>query len=423
MPNSEDEIASELLDSDQGYTTDPEEEAPSTSKKTNNNHNWKGINQYKNRPDYDDPNVHQALLEYHRRNITNKDTISQLLEAEHASVTRRKKYWGIQGSRVTTAAMPELNKRQLVFNEMAKDPNGKRGPRTVKEVIALETGVHLTREYIENIMREQDPDGFTNREPTSKKIHRTVLVCLGPHHEWSGDGHDKLSAIGFPIWGIRDVWSGKWLGLWVVPNNRLKDAIAYLFLKLVHEYGGIPVQMTTDCGSELVMVYGFANALREMFASDLPIEELPAHRFMQSIHNITIERGWLRLRLHWGDNVKIFWEAGAGIYNSANQTHHDLVQWLWPTLIQGELDNLRETFNNHRTRKDTQKFLPSGVASNIAFSLYEKYGGKNGLVPVDSQVIEKLMEEIGGEDLIRFVSVEYAAKARGILEDKLGPRN
>lgn len=60
---------------------------------------------------------------------------------------------------------------------------------------------------------------------------------------------------------------------------------------------------------------------REIFASDLPIEELPAHRFMQSIHNITIERGWLRLRLHWGDNVKIFWESGAGIYNSSNQTH------------------------------------------------------------------------------------------------------
>jgi hypothetical protein len=88
-------------------------------------------------------------------------------------------------------------------------------------------------------MRDQDPDGFTNREPTAKKIHRTVMVCLGPHHEWSGDGHDKLTAIGFPIWGIRDVWSGKWLGLWVVPNNRLKDVIAYLFLKLVHEHGGL----------------------------------------------------------------------------------------------------------------------------------------------------------------------------------------
>jgi hypothetical protein len=42
---------------------------------------------------------------------------------------------------------------------------------------------------------------------------------------------------------------------------------------------------------------------------------LPAHRFLKSIHNITIERGWLRVRVQWGDNVKVFWEAGEEIYN------------------------------------------------------------------------------------------------------------
>jgi hypothetical protein len=41
--------------------------------------------------------------------------------------------------------MSDLDKRQLVLNEMAKDPNGKRGPRTIKEILALEQSVHLTR--------------------------------------------------------------------------------------------------------------------------------------------------------------------------------------------------------------------------------------------------------------------------------------
>ena len=40
-----------------------------------------------------------------------------------------------------------------------------------------------------------------------------------------------------------------------------------------------------------------------------------AHVFLKSIYNITIERGWLRVRLAWGDNVKLFWKAGEGIYN------------------------------------------------------------------------------------------------------------
>jgi len=73
---------------------------------------------------------------------------------------------------------------------------------------------------VQNEMHMQDPDGFSICEPSAgKKVYRTVLLSLGPHHEWSADGHNKLSKIGFPIWGVRDVWSGKWLGLWVVPNN------------------------------------------------------------------------------------------------------------------------------------------------------------------------------------------------------------
>ncbi|KAE9390115.1 hypothetical protein BT96DRAFT_959865 [Gymnopus androsaceus JB14] len=404
MADSETEIAAQLLspDSDPDSAEDSanQEEVLTIRSRTNDNNNWAGKNQYQDRPPIGDETVHKALLEYHRRNITNKQTISDLLKVEHgiilsaSSVTRHKRHWNIKGSRVTTAIMEELDKRQLVFDEMAKDPNAKRGPKTVKENIALISGVHLTREYVEQTMCDQHPEGFTNREPTAKKIKRGVLVCLGPHHEWSGDGHDKLTAIGFPIWGVRDVWSGRWLGLWVVPNNRFKDTIGYLFLKLVYEYGGIPIQMTTDCGSELVMVYGFANALREAFADDIPIDQVAAHQFLQSIHNITIERGWLWLRLDWGDNVKIFWDAGNMIYNSTNPIHYDLSQWLWSKLIQAELDALRDKFNNHRTRKDHIKLLPSGVSSNVAFSLYQKYGGSNGLLPVDKKIIKKLMEEI-----------------------------
>ncbi|KAF8832133.1 hypothetical protein HHX47_DHR1000890 [Lentinula edodes] len=364
MSESEAEVASQLIASQ----PESEDNIPESSSqpRTNDNNNWTGRNQYQNRPKIGDESVHQALLEYHRRNITNKQTISELLKADYgiilsaSSVTRHKKYWNITASQVTTAKMAELDKRQLVFDEMSKDPNAKRGPKTVKENIARVAGVHLTRDFIEATMRDQHPEGFANREPTAKKIHRSVLVCVGPHQEWSGDGHDKLTGIGFPIWAVRDVWSGKWLGIWVVPNNRLKDTIAYLYLKLVYEYGGIPVQTTTDCGSELVMVYGFANALR------------------------------------------------------------NLARWLWSKLIQSELDDLRDKFNNHRSRKDRGKWLPSGLSPNVAFSLHEKYGAVSGLLPVDREIIGRLMEDIGGEELVRFVSVAYAAKAQQVFNGELG---
>jgi len=97
----------------------------------------------------------------------------------------------------------------------------------------------FSSKYVIDEMRAQDPDGFLAREPTAKKIKCGVLVSLGPHHEWSVNSHDKLTAIGFPIWGVRDKWSGRWLGLWVIPNNQFRFAIAYLYLKLVAELEGV----------------------------------------------------------------------------------------------------------------------------------------------------------------------------------------
>jgi hypothetical protein len=90
----------------------------------------------------------------------------------------------------------------------------------------------------------------------------------------------------------------------------------------------------------------------------------------------------------------------------------ELVQWLWPTLIQQELDELKDRLNCHTTRYDSSKKIPSGVSPDVAFLLCTEYGGENCLQPVNVAVVQHLMEEIGGEELIRFVSVEYAARAQ-----------
>lgn len=145
---------------------------------------------------------------------------------------------------------------------MAKDPAWCQGPDLITEGIAFDAGVHLSCDYITTEMHCQDPGGFELHDPTAKKVAREPLVALGPHHEWSADGHDKLASIGFPIWGVCDKWSGKWLGLWVVLNNRLKTAIAHLYLSTIESIGGMPLQMSTDCGSETIQVFGLANALQ-----------------------------------------------------------------------------------------------------------------------------------------------------------------
>ncbi|KAG2032503.1 hypothetical protein BDR03DRAFT_985638 [Suillus americanus] len=313
--------------------------------------------------------IKQILTQYHHNGITDRKKISRLLKMEH----------GVTMSAQSTHSLPVSTKQQLVLDQLAQDPLHHRGPRLVQEAIMADTG----------------------------------------HLLMSGDGHDKLSKIGFPIWAIRDQWSGKWLGMWVVPNNRLKTSIAYLYLSLVYEIGGMPLQTTTDCGSETTEVYGFATALREFFSPNLSTDELSAHQFLKSVHNITIKWGWLCVRLQWGDNVKVFWEAGEEIYNDMDPRQYDLVQWLWLQLIQQELDKLKHRLNTHTVRFDRNKILPSGVSSNIAMALHKDYGAEDCLQLVDRDVVKNLMVEIGGEDLVRFVDVEYSAHAQ-LIFDNLG---
>ena len=72
------------------------------------------------------------------------------------------------------------------------------------------------------------------------------------------------------------------------------------------------------------------------------------------------------------------------------------------------------TFNNHKSQHDKEKITLSSVSLNIAMSLYKQYSGVWGLQEVDVNVIPALKVEIGGEDLMRFVSPEYAAHAQAI---------
>jgi len=104
-------------------------------------------------------------------------------------------------------------------------------------------------------------------------------------------------------------------------------------------FTGIPLQFTTDCGSETTQLYGLVKAIQLVSLTEIlilhfiltlyseitdpdfdPDNELPAHVYLRSIHNISIEHSWLRLRLDFGDNAIAFFDCGQadGIYNPNN---------------------------------------------------------------------------------------------------------
>ena len=93
--------------------------------------------------------------------------------------------------------------------------------------------------------------------------------------------------------------------------------------------------------------------------------------------------------------------------------------WLWPPLIQQELDKFRHYANNHRVRKQKDKILPSGVSPNMAYLFPEKFGATNCLEPVDLTVVQEILDGLQ-EEKERLtdwgVPEEFAARAKTVYD-------
>ncbi|KDR70412.1 hypothetical protein GALMADRAFT_230064 [Galerina marginata CBS 339.88] len=391
------------------------------------NRNPKGKNQFAPVLTADDPTLQAALEKYHRGLITDNARISELLLADHGiemkprTVKKRRKELGLVGSRTTMKMLDPKEAEQLVLDQMDRDLARHQGPRVIRHKLAVRTGHHLTRDFVMETMQLHDSDGFEKREPMAKKIHREPKVPIGTNERWSADGHDKLYGIGFPVWAIVEDATGQWLDCWVVPSNRMGHVVLYLFLCAIEDVGGMPLQITTDCGSETTQLHAMAKALRESFHPDIDPKETPAHVYVRSVHNIAVERSWLRLRLEFGDSTVICFKQGEddGIYLVHIPEHEQLCQWLWPKLLRKLAKEFMDSRNSYKSRLDHNKPGPSGISRNEAFSLPHKWGGRQCLLDVNMDVIRELKDIIsGGEDMFRFplVTAQFEREADKIYE-------
>lgn len=96
--------------------------------------------------------------------------------------------------------------------------------------------------------------------------------------------------------------------------------------------------------------------------------------------------------------------------------YSELCQWLWPRFIQAGLDEYAAFRNGVKMRKQGDKPGPSGMSRNVAFSLPEKWGGRNCLLPVDVEVISQMKLDMGGDALIAFSTPEFAARAQVVYD-------
>jgi hypothetical protein len=97
---------------------------------------------------------------------------------------------------------------------------------------------------------------------------------------------------------------------------------------------------------------------------------------------------------------------------SSDDLFSELCQWLWSFLLRQELERFMVLRNGAHMRKDKNKPGPSNMSRNTAFSLPEKWGGRNCLLPVDVEVVRGMKEALGGDSLLDFVSQPFAERAQ-----------
>ncbi|KAJ6489689.1 hypothetical protein C8R47DRAFT_977824 [Mycena vitilis] len=410
-----------------------------------------------------DDELKQTLEGYVRRGLTQEQKLERLVK-DHSLSIRTTKLNEIERRleipSVRRTRVPREVAVQAVADEMDKDLMRNNGPNFVKsklkdKLIMIPRCYPIcTRDDIRRFMHDLDPLGAEQRYPGYKKhrVYRHPLSALGPFHEVSSDGHEKIGQqalqmgdIGLPIYGFKDKWTAGLLKINVVPDSRTNAAIGHLFLDFIEEHGGIALQSTTDKGSEVGWLEAIQTVLRyvsrflpfdlaltegadsEQFAPNIDINVYPAHRSIKSVHNTTplntiIEAFWRWLREKLGVNLRdhILRGKNEHIFDSNVAFHRrDLFNWIFPPLVQAELDEFRTWWNQHQIRPQANKNMPSGHVPADALEHPEFYGGINCFIKVPPETITELRhfltQEVGPRsEHLDWVDAEFAVLAETV---------
>ena len=174
----------------------------------------------------------------------------------------------------------ELNEVRNRIAQELDGPGCMGGYRTVSHTLRME-GMQVPRRIVEGIVRELDPEGCELRQ--RKRLRRRKYRTPGPNYVWHLDGYDKIKPFGFPVHGCIDGWSRKIMWLKVDRSNNKPEIPGYFFLDCVQEYGGCPVRVRSDCGTE----NGITCAMQCYFQGNAD-----AHIYGRSPANQRIEGWW-----------------------------------------------------------------------------------------------------------------------------------
>ncbi|TFK19167.1 hypothetical protein FA15DRAFT_683052 [Coprinopsis marcescibilis] len=324
----------------------------------------------------------ESLLECVRLKYPRKDKIKHLKKEFNLSIGETKLREIEYCLEIPTVRKPRLSKeviKKTAFDFIKKDITKGTGPHALKSM-PQDEHILIARDDLHLLMKDLAPEGF--------------------------DLSLQMGDISIPIYAYRDKWSGFIIKLVAVPDSRSAAPLGHLYLDLIAECGGVPLQLTTDKGPERGIQQSIQDALRRLFAPDIDPEVFATAMAIMSVHNTVIESLWRWLQIKMGHTLKetILQGKTSHIFQPQCVYHSDLFYWIFIPLIQEALDSFRTYWNHHRVRTRAYKHMPSGHVPADAINMPEKYdpNALNCLIKVPEHIQHRtrrlIEEEVGARD-------------------------
>ncbi|XP_046585128.1 uncharacterized protein LOC124292120 [Haliotis rubra] len=246
-------------------------------------------------------------------------------------------------------------------------------------------GLRVPRHMVMEILRIVDPDRVSARR--TQRFSRRLYSNKGPNYLVHIDGYDKITPFGFAIHGAICGFSRRILWLKVGRSNKDPYVVGHYFLHYVDSIGGVPRCIRMDRGTENVFIEDIQKAMRWSHTDDMAGEN--SVLYGSSHRNQRIERWWLSLRQNGADYwINLFKDMESqGIVSTDNNLHMECLRFCFTRLIQTELDQIANEWNQHRVRRTGADV--SGKP-DLLFFLPSEYGTVDFKTEVDARDIHAI---------------------------------
>ena len=302
--------------------------------------------------------------------------------------------------------------REHISKEL-EGPGRLLGYRAMWRKLHLKYGINVPQSSVEMLLREMDPEG--TRLPQARRLKRRKYTNPGPNYCWHADGYDKLKPYGLPIHGCIDGFSRRVIWIKLEMTNNDPQVIGKLFKDAVTEVGHCPSILRTDRGTENGIMSSSQCFLRRNGTDSLA--GLKAHRFGSSHSNQRIEAWWAYLRRSWSSWWMNFFKdmIDAGNLDTSNRMHLECIWFCFSKIMQRELNEIRDEWNNHYIRK-SRHHTASGIPNTLYF-LPESVGTTGYKHPYNLEDLEEVNNEIysPNDSNESYIYQEYLSYVKGMI--------